>query len=307
MSRTWNVNMQSTRRGFHTSFVFLVGLRACLLSSLRSTILVQGLLLVVPDAMHRRKSWSHSHRAVVIRSILQLERLSFRFPKISNTVIKLSADSGDSYASTVTASSNDETKASVPSLLPSLTESVSSPMNISSSEQAANDMSFNPTIVGPSSTSVQTMLTAETKRVLIEELGYRRRDVERMRVELAGPIIEQRIRSPPGNKEMPEAWLDPDLPIASTPSNDRMLQQLQSESRFPLKFPLLGISAILFGKGLSDALITLIKVNQGFPGATLTKVFVGGIPVLAIDALCVLAGASLGAWAWTAMRDAPPK
>lgn len=39
------------------------------------------------------------------------------------------------------------------------------------------------------------MLTGETKRILIEELGgYSRRDVNRMRVELAGPILEKRIR-----------------------------------------------------------------------------------------------------------------
>jgi len=90
----------------------------------------------------------------------------------------------------------------------------------------------------------------------------------------------------------------PSQPIVPQKTDDGRynLERLESESRYPLKFPLLCVSTILAGKGLSDALITIIKVQQGFVGASL-------VPVLGIDALCVAAGVGLGVWTWRTMVD----
>eukprot|EP00978_Attheya_sp_CCMP212_P026412 scaffold86834_cov48-Attheya_sp.AAC.3 len=52
----------------------------------------------------------------------------------------------------------------------------------------------------------------------------------------------------------------------------------------------------------SDALITFIKVQQGFKGASLAEEFMG-IPVLGIDAFCVIVGVGLAWWTWNTMRD----
>ena len=142
------------------------------------------------------------------------------------------------------------------------------------------------------SSSVAFMITREMKRAMIEELGYRRRDVDILRPELAGPIVEKRLRCPPDG--IPQDWL--------LPEEDRMLEKLKEESKYPLKFPLLGVSLILFGKGFSDAAITLIKFNMGGYGVTLSEAFLG-VPVLAIDALCVVLGAALGVWTLKTMRD----
>jgi len=81
-----------------------------------------------------------------------------------------------------------------------------------------------------------------------------------------------------------------------------MLQRLENESKYPLKFPLLGVSLVLFGKGLSDALITIIKVNIDFPGVSLADQFMG-VPILAIDAVCVVVGAALASSTWKTMKD----
>lgn len=137
------------------------------------------------------------------------------------------------------------------------------------------------------------MITSEMRRVLVEELRYTRSEVDSLRVEMAGSIIEQRISRPEGG--MPESWRAPQ-------DDGGMLGRLERESRYPLKVPLLGISLVLGGKGLGDALITLIKVNTGFPGASLAETFMGA-NVLAIDVLCVLAGIGLGTWTWKTMRD----
>jgi hypothetical protein len=143
----------------------------------------------------------------------------------------------------------------------------------------------------PSSSTTVVMITQDMKRVLIEELGYRRKDVNVMRVEMAGPIIEKRVTCPP--EGMPDAWVD---------SSRLMLERLENESKHPLKVPLLAVSLVLAGKGLSDAIVTLIKVNMDFPGASLMEEFMG-INVLAIDAVCVAAGVALGVWTWQTMRD----
>ena len=85
-------------------------------------------------------------------------------------------------------------------------------------------------------------------------------------------------------------------------SSSRMKEKLRAESRYPFKFPLLGASAVIGGKGVTDALIKVIKVSIGFKGASLSEDFLG-IPVLAIDVACVAVGLSLGSWTWTTMRD----
>jgi hypothetical protein len=59
---------------------------------------------------------------------------------------------------------------------------------------------------------------------------------------------------------------------------------------------------VLLGKGLPDALITIIKVNSSFVGASLAEVFTG-VPVLAIGFVCVILGISLGIWTWKTMWD----
>lgn len=148
----------------------------------------------------------------------------------------------------------------------------------------------------PTSASVATMIPQETKRVLIEELGYRRKDVEELKFDLAPVLLEKRTRCPA--EGMPVSWRRPQEELEQENS---MMQRLENESKYPLKLPLLGVSLILFGKGFSDALITIIKVNMDFPGASLVEEFLG-IPVLLIDAICVAAGAGLGYWTWKTMK-----
>ena len=55
-----------------------------------------------------------------------------------------------------------------------------------------------------SSSTVAVMMSQETRRILIEELGYRRKDVDRMRVELAAPIVAKRLPCP--ETGMPDSW-----------------------------------------------------------------------------------------------------
>ena len=137
------------------------------------------------------------------------------------------------------------------------------------------------------------MVSQEQRRILIEELGFRRTDVEKLRVKLVAPIIAKRLRCPESG--MPEAWIDPQ-------SSASMLSKLENESKYPFKVPLLGLSTILAGKGLSDLVVTLIKVKMNFPGASLIESF-QGVPILLIDVVCVLLGTGLGIWTWNAMRD----
>lgn len=139
------------------------------------------------------------------------------------------------------------------------------------------------------------MITREMKRILVEELGYSRKDVDAMRVELAGPIVEKRMNCP--EQGMPEEWIDQSRALAS---------RLENESKYPLKVPLLLVSTVLFGKGASDAIVTLIKVNMDFPGASLMEEFMG-VNVLGIDAVCIAAGLALGVWTWKTMQDAGDK
>jgi hypothetical protein len=153
----------------------------------------------------------------------------------------------------------------------------------------------------PSSSQTIFMLTNEMKRTLIEELGYTRKNVELMRVELGQAAIEKRTQCPP--EGMPESWCDKSLiGLDSNASQSAMRKKLENESKYPLKVPLLGASLVLLGKGLSDAGITIIKVNSGFRGASLTEEFMG-LPVLAIDFVCIVLGISLGIWTWKTMRD----
>jgi len=178
------------------------------------------------------------------------------------------------------------------------------PTSSSASEEEETVPSSSTTDETTSTTaSVSTMMTREMKRILIEELGYKRRDVSALRVEMAPTIISQRIVCP--SDGIPSEWLDPNLlsflEDDNNDNNDNMIQRLKSESEYPLKFPLLGISSILFGKGFTDAVITIIKVSIAFPGASLTEKFLG-VPVLAIDALCIFLGIALGNWTWNTMK-----
>eukprot|EP00571_Detonula_confervacea_P013875 CAMPEP_0172301308 /NCGR_PEP_ID=MMETSP1058-20130122/3229_1 /TAXON_ID=83371 /ORGANISM="Detonula confervacea, Strain CCMP 353" /LENGTH=257 /DNA_ID=CAMNT_0013011371 /DNA_START=145 /DNA_END=918 /DNA_ORIENTATION=- len=176
------------------------------------------------------------------------------------------------------------------------------PAAISSLPPAKDDKDVEPIASStppPSSAAGTTVLfiDQQTKRILIEELGYKRGEVERLRPELAKPILSQRIYRPQGDGELPEEWL-----LSEKETSSGMLQRLENESKYPLKFPLLGVSLVLFGKGLSDALITIIKVNIDFPGVSLADQFMG-VPILAIDAVCVVVGAALASWTWKTMKD----
>jgi len=140
-------------------------------------------------------------------------------------------------------------------------------------------------------------INQQTKRVLIEELGYKRAELERLKPELALPIASKRISRP--QEGLPEEWLLREDETASA-----MVAKLEKEQQYPLKFPLLGVSLILFGKGISDALITAIKVYIGFPGADLlVKETFMGLSVLGIDLVCVAIGAALGSWTLKTMKD----
>jgi hypothetical protein len=123
------------------------------------------------------------------------------------------------------------------------------------------------------------MMTRDMRRMLIKELGYSRKDVDVMRVELAGPIIEKTLSCP--SEGVPSEWIG-----GSRVEQDAMLKRLEQESKYPPKFPLLLVSGVLAGKGSSDAIITLIKVNMKFPGASLASEFMG-VNILAVDAICV--------------------
>jgi len=138
---------------------------------------------------------------------------------------------------------------------------------------------------------VATMISQQQRRVLIEELGYKRAEIDMLRVEIVAPILEKRMRRPEAG--LPEEWQDKDYAL-------RM--RLEDESKYPLKVPLLGVSLILLGKGLSDLIITVVKVQMDFPGASLSDEF-GGIPILAIDFACAVLGTGLGYWTLTTMKD----
>lgn len=99
----------------------------------------------------------------------------------------------------------------------------------------------------------------------------------------------------------PESSSSLDAEERSKESASRMKAKLRNESRFPLKLPLLGVSAVLGGKGFTDALLMITKVSIKMPGASLTEEFMG-VPVLGIDLVCVAAGLTLGVWTWKTMQ-----
>lgn len=210
---------------------------------------------------------------------------------------------GDDAAATAT-TATDSAKAAADTDVPALVATALPPAPAGESSEATPDAVGPPAESGtppppPSSSSSTTTftMTREMRRVLIEELRYTRAEVDSMRVELAGPVVEKRISRPPDG--MPESWRRQE----EEPNVDGgMLGRLERESRYPLKAPLLAISLILGGKGLGDAIITLIKINTGFPGASLGEEFMG-VNVLGIDVLCVLAGIALGSWTWRTMKD----
>jgi len=160
---------------------------------------------------------------------------------------------------------------------------------------------FQTTSPTPTSASVATMISRENKRILIEELGFKRSDVERLRFDIVTCIIESRTRRPSTSttqdEGLPASWCRSEEDLAQ----ERMASKLEQESKYPFKLPLLGLSLVLFGKGFGDALITVIKVNTNFPGASLMETFLN-VPVLLIDGFCILLGAVLGWWTWNNMK-----
>ena len=110
-------------------------------------------------------------------------------------------------------------------------------------------------------------------------------------------------RIPPGGSEKFFADLRAGAAAADgrSASAERMRQKLEAESEAPFFYPLLGASAVVGGKGLTDACLTIAKVTVGVRGASLADEFFG-IPVLAIDAACMAAGGALAAWTWENQR-----
>lgn len=94
-----------------------------------------------------------------------------------------------------------------------------------------------------------------------------------------------------------------DDPAAPDDSAARMRAKLKKEAEYPLFFPLLGASAVIGGKGLTDALLTFAKVAAGMRGASLGDTFLGA-PVLGIDAVCIVVGTALAKYTWETQR--PP-
>uniref|UniRef100_A0A6U0Q9U7 Uncharacterized protein n=1 Tax=Eucampia antarctica TaxID=49252 RepID=A0A6U0Q9U7_9STRA len=171
----------------------------------------------------------------------------------------------------------------------------------SENDQASLQQMTNETSTTIATATTTFMITNEMKRILIEELGYKRQEVNQIRIEIVDQIISKRIVCPLDG--MPSTWYREDDDESAEPSSqDRMLQKLENESKYPLKAPLLGISLVLGGKGLTDALVTVIKVNMGFQGVSLMETFMG-VPVLAIDFACVVLGVALGTWTWNNMKD----
>jgi len=171
----------------------------------------------------------------------------------------------------------------------------------SDNDQLCSQLMTNDTSSSTSTATATTafMITNDMKRILIEELGYKRQEVNQIRIELVNQVISKRISCP--SDGMPSAWYE-EKEDAEMNSQDRMLQKLEDEGKYPLKAPLLGVSLVLSGKGLTDAIVTVIKVNMGFQGVSLMETFMD-VPVLAIDFVCVVVGVALGTWTWNNMKD----
>lgn len=214
------------------------------------------------------------------------DRLQHRRLAPGTSVVTLFAEAGENTAVAGAEREGDAVNALGPASLPA------------GSNQDDKDTPMNE---GDEASTQVFMITREMKRTMMEELGYRRKEVDSIRLELVANIIQNRVQCP--SEGMPTSWVDEDRGammkgVQDTPD---MMQRMENESKYPLKFPLLAVSLVLFGKGFSDALITLIKVNIDFPGASLTAQF-QGIPVLAIDLVCVITGATLGLWTWKTMK-----
>ena len=214
-------------------------------------------------------------------TVYQPTKTSVGRPHCSFSLFAEADGNGGGTSSTQVADIDDRETGDVKALAPS----ASSP----ESDLDQPDITASSISEGNTSSSQVFMITRDMKRTMIEELGYKRKDVDSIRLELVSNIIKGRVRCP--SDGMPTDWVDRDREAAneSVQESSSMMQRLENESKYPLKFPLLAVSLILFGKGFSDALITLIKVNINFPGASLAAQF-QGIPVLAIDFVCVIAG-----------------
>ena len=239
-----------------------------------------------------------------IGAILFGEVASFsptRAPGVANTAaLRTCSGRGYVYRDICLNAKGGDNDGGASSSLPPATAELPPPTTSDADHETTEQEALAPSEAPPAATpvtpaTVALFINQQTKRILIEELGYKRAEVERLRPELAQPIVTNRTFRP--SEGVPEEWM-----MAEEDTTRAMLDKLESENKYPLKFPLLAVGTILFGKGFGDALIAIIKVNIDFPGATLTEDFMG-VPVLAIDAACVLAGAALASWTWNTMRD----
>jgi len=102
------------------------------------------------------------------------------------------------------------------------------------------------------------------------------------------------------------AEVEDDAPPAVRDDDDsaaRMRAKLKKEAEYPLFFPLFGASAVIGGKGLTDALLAFARVAAGMRGASLGDTFLGA-PVLGVDAVCIVVGTALAKYTWETQR--PP-
>ena len=74
-------------------------------------------------------------------------------------------------------------------------------------------------------------------------------------------------------------------------SKDAMKAKLKAEAEFPLKFPLLLVGTVLFGKGFTGGAVALIKAFNG-NAAALGETFFG-VPVIDLDVACTIVGGAV--------------
>ena len=181
---------------------------------------VTPIILVIGSTILVREVASFVVPASGIATLRSNEVNNDNFPRRGAIFAEVSGDS-----------SEDGDDATVTTALPPATHT---------SDDGATDKS-NEIDTPPEAAPVATtalFINQQTKRILVEELGYRRAEVERLRPELAQPLVEKRTFRPP---EMPEEWM-----MAEEDTTRAMLDKLESENRYPLKFPLLAVGTILF-------------------------------------------------------------
>jgi len=240
-----------------------------------------GSYLLFKTISHKRLASNLPTRSISLSYNRPLKRYSSQF------VFSATKDSNDSENSKLPDLSN-------PKLAPSNQEQ---PTNTDMSNSSNNNNEMMNLVQSKSSNSTTAttglLINQHTKRILIEELGYKRKDVDILRPELAMSIVSKRIYRPEDG--LPSEW-------KMEESTSSMIQRLQAENKYPLKYPLLGISLILLLKGFGDLVITLIKVNLNFANVSLMDEFMG-INILVIDIVCMIVGFAIGSLTWKTMND----